>query len=111
MGRSSTPTKFATAMGLKAREIRTKQNLTLREAADKSGISCGYISDLENGKRGVSAYILWKLISAYGVAWNEFDPATHIPTAGKRQTKNAGKAGRKPNSVRGKPGPRRRAAG
>lgn len=110
MGRVATPTKFAIAVGRKAREVRMSQNMTLREAADKAGISCGYLSDLENGKRGVSVFILWKLVNAYGVAWNEFDPTAHATTAGKQQSKASRPAGRKPDPVRSKPGPRRRAA-
>lgn len=44
------------------REIRKRKGYTIREVSDRSGVSAAYISQLENGNRGVpSPEILMKL--------------------------------------------------
>lgn len=48
-------------------EERTKQNLSARQLADKSGVSKSQISDIENGKTHPTIYTLCKLSLALGV--------------------------------------------
>ena len=44
------------------KDIRKRRRFTIREVADRSGVSAGYISQLENGQRGTpSPDILLKL--------------------------------------------------
>ncbi|GAA4880021.1 transcriptional repressor LexA [Paenibacillus vulneris] len=52
--------------------LRKRQNLTIRELEDKSGVSFSYLSQMENGKRGVpSPEILKKISIALGVEYDE----------------------------------------
>lgn len=46
----------------KLRQLRKQQGFTIREVADRSGVSPSYISQLENGQRGIpSPEVLNKL--------------------------------------------------
>ena len=54
------------------RKIRKKKNLTLREVEKKSGISNSYLSQIEQGKRGIpSMQVLLRLDEAYGLQKGE----------------------------------------
>ena len=54
---------------LNIKQIRLQKNLTLRQLSSISGVSNGYISDLENGKEiNPTMAILRKLANALGVS-------------------------------------------
>ncbi|MEL7568371.1 MAG: helix-turn-helix transcriptional regulator [Eubacteriaceae bacterium] len=54
------------------KNLRSDRNLTLRQLEIKSGVSNSYLSQLENGKRGIpSPDILRKLSLALGVSYQE----------------------------------------
>ena len=65
---------FAVAFGRQLRQIRTRLGLSQRDLCERAGMSNGYLSDLENGKRGVSLYTQWQLSQALGVGWDEIKP-------------------------------------
>ncbi|MEN6325761.1 MAG: helix-turn-helix transcriptional regulator [Syntrophomonas sp.] len=55
-------------MNLRIKQLRRQQNLTLQQLSELSGVSNGYISDLENGKEGnPSLIILQKIATGLGV--------------------------------------------
>jgi len=56
------------ALGQRIRQRRTELNWTQDALAQKAGISNGFLSDLENGKRGVSAETLLDLARVLGVS-------------------------------------------
>lgn len=74
MGKARTPKKLAVAFGSQLRRMRQRAGLSLRELSERATLSVGYLSDLENGKRGVSLYTLWQLSQAMGLGWDEMKP-------------------------------------
>lgn len=57
---------------LRIKQLRKKNKLTLQKLSELSGVSNGYISDLENGKeQNPSLTILKKLAKAFGVSVTE----------------------------------------
>ncbi len=82
------------AIGEQLRELRQVKNLTLREVADKAGISVSYLSQLERNQSRLPIGVLKKISDALGVHMNWFfqgqalgDPAENdiIVRAGKRR--------------------------
>jgi transcriptional regulator with XRE-family HTH domain len=63
------------------RQLRIHRNLTIRQVEAFSGVSNSYLSQLENGKRGIpSPDILKKLAPAYRVTYEELMAAAgHLP--------------------------------
>lgn len=55
------------AFGRRVREKRQKLGWTLRELSDKCGLTIAFLSDLENGKRGVGLGNAVHLSSVLGV--------------------------------------------
>jgi len=58
----------------KIKELRKKMNLTVQELSVKSGVALGYVSALENDKRGLtnpSMEIMVKISNALGYSANE----------------------------------------
>lgn len=54
--------------GEKLRTLRKQHNLTMRELADKLGLSThGYIGDLESGRRQPSLELAVKIADLFGV--------------------------------------------
>jgi transcriptional regulator with XRE-family HTH domain len=53
-------------IGERIREVRESQRLTQDELAAKTGLSKGFISDLENNKRGISSENLLRVAGALG---------------------------------------------
>lgn len=51
------------------REIRLSKRLSLKDLAEKSGLSCPYLSRIENGKRKPSANTIKKLADALDVKY------------------------------------------
>ncbi|WP_180953714.1 helix-turn-helix domain-containing protein [Bacillus sp. T33-2] len=54
------------------KSLRKEQNLTIRQLEDKSGVSNAYLSQIENGKRGLpSPDIIKKIHEPLGVGYDE----------------------------------------
>lgn len=53
-------------------EIRKKQNFTMLEVAEKSNISEGYYSMIENGHRNVPVGTAKKIATTLGFRWTKF---------------------------------------
>ena len=60
------------AIGEQLRELRLVKNLTLREVAEKAGISVGYLSQLERNHSRLPIGVLKRLSDALGVHMNWF---------------------------------------
>lgn len=60
------------AIGEQLRELRLVKNLTLREVAEKSGISVGYLSQLERNHSRLPIGVLKRISDALGVHMNWF---------------------------------------
>lgn len=56
------------SLGQRLHELRNKSSLSLRELANKVGVSSPFLSDVELGRRFPSDQILAKLASALNVA-------------------------------------------
>ena len=56
------------SVGDRIREIREELGLTLEKLADKTGISKGFLSDVETGKRDISSEYLLKIADAVGAS-------------------------------------------
>ncbi|MGE5674710.1 MAG: cupin domain-containing protein [Mycobacterium leprae] len=56
------------ALGARIRQTRTQKGITLQELADKSGLSKGFICQLENDKASPSLQALEKLAGSLGVS-------------------------------------------
>jgi transcriptional regulator with XRE-family HTH domain len=63
--------RLDTAIGQTLREIRTEQVLTLRQAASKSLVSIGHLSDLERVRREPSSQMLESIARGYGLPTSE----------------------------------------
>lgn len=60
------------ALGPKLRQCRNLKALTLRDVEKKTGISNGYLNQLEQGKvKGPSPHILHKLAKCYKVPYED----------------------------------------
>ena len=55
-------------IGDRIREIRTEQDLTQEELAKRTDISKGFLSDVENGKRGIGADYLLRIANVLGAS-------------------------------------------
>ena len=54
--------------GQRIREIRERRGFTLDDLAAGSGVSKGFLSEVENGKRGLSAENVLKIATALGAS-------------------------------------------
>ncbi|WP_237088643.1 helix-turn-helix domain-containing protein [Paenibacillus larvae] len=56
----------------KLRDLRKLKGYTIRELSDRSGVSTAYISQLENGNRGIpSPEVLMKLSEGLNISYEE----------------------------------------
>lgn len=60
------------------KQVRTLKQLTLKELADKTGISFSTIGNYETGKRGISDEYLKKIATALQVPVSEIAPPRHV---------------------------------
>ncbi|SDR26163.1 helix-turn-helix domain-containing protein [Pseudovibrio sp. Tun.PSC04-5.I4] len=61
-----------TPFGAKVRELRVKQQITLKEMAEALSVSSAYLSALEHGKRGTPTwYMVQRIITYFNVIWDE----------------------------------------
>ncbi|MCX2714870.1 helix-turn-helix domain-containing protein [Mycolicibacterium sp. J2] len=57
-----------TVLGHRLREARDRSRLSTRDVAARAGVSAGFISQLENGKCGVSVGVLKRISAAVGIS-------------------------------------------
>ncbi len=62
---------LAKKLGTRIRELRKKEKVTSEKFAYENGISKGYLSDIENGKRLPTLEMLDKIAKALGVPLRE----------------------------------------
>ncbi|MFD0695855.1 helix-turn-helix domain-containing protein [Paenibacillus sp. GCM10027628] len=67
----------------KLKDMRKLKGFTIRELADRSGVSAAYISQLENGNRGIpSPDVLMKLSEGLNTSYSELmEIAGYLETA------------------------------
>ncbi|TRW80272.1 helix-turn-helix domain-containing protein [Mycolicibacterium sp. 018/SC-01/001] len=68
---TATPRTDAAAratLGIRLRDARERARLSTRDLAGRAGVSAGFISQLENGKCGVSVSVLKRIAAAVGVS-------------------------------------------
>lgn len=68
----ATPFDPEAAIGEQLRELRLLKNLTLKEVAERAGISVGYLSQLERNHSRLPIGVLKKISDAMGVHMNWF---------------------------------------
>ncbi|TNM69711.1 helix-turn-helix domain-containing protein [Streptomyces sp. NP160] len=56
------------ALGARLRSARRRARLSTRELAERAGVSAGFVSQVETGKRGVSVSALKRLADAVGLS-------------------------------------------
>ncbi|MGH7929030.1 MAG: helix-turn-helix domain-containing protein [Candidatus Binatia bacterium] len=56
------------AIGARIRGLREQQNLTLEDLASRVGTTKGFLSEVENGKRGTSSENLLRIAQALGAS-------------------------------------------
>ena len=59
-------------VGSKLKELRTSKGMTLKELGDASGLSVGYLSQLEQGKSSIAINRLGKIAECLGVNMRYF---------------------------------------
>jgi transcriptional regulator with XRE-family HTH domain len=71
----------------KLRDLRKLKGFTIRELADRSGVSAAYISQLENGNRGIpSPEVLMKFSEGLNVSYSELmEIAGYLESQGKER--------------------------
>lgn len=78
-------------IGFKIRELRKNKGLSVKKLGEKSGVSPGMISQIENGKVVPSIAIMWKLTKALetgiGYFFDESPALPFNPVVRKNQTK------------------------
>jgi transcriptional regulator with XRE-family HTH domain len=57
-----------TKLGTRLRQARERARLSTRDVAARAGVSAGFISQLENGKCGVSVGVLKRISAAVGIS-------------------------------------------
>lgn len=71
-GTSASPFDPEAAIGEQLRELRLLKSLTLKDVAEKAGISLGYLSQLERNHSRLPIGVLKKISDALGVHMNWF---------------------------------------
>jgi transcriptional regulator with XRE-family HTH domain len=71
--------------GDRIREIRETKRLTQDQLAEKTGISKGFLSDVENGKRNVSSEYLLRIANALNASVDFLLRGTTDTTAANRE--------------------------
>ncbi|WP_018182214.1 helix-turn-helix domain-containing protein [Kaistia granuli] len=61
-----------TPFGQRLREMRDERGLSLKDMAEKLGVSSSYLSALEHGRRGSpSWFMVQRIIAYFNVIWDE----------------------------------------
>lgn len=71
-------TKFNIILGKRLRLLRGQRKLTLTGLAEKSGISKGSLSVLEDGRGNPTITTIWRLADALGISFGELAKFDHI---------------------------------
>lgn len=58
---------FRRLLGASLRSVRTRQERTLREVSAAAGVSLGYLSEIERGRKEASSELLAAICAALGV--------------------------------------------
>jgi len=76
-------------LGLQIRNIRRRQNITIKELAEKSNVSKALISFIERGKVNPTVDVLWSISRALGVTIESFfgEDAQKSPVTKKKDRK------------------------
>lgn len=75
------PKPESIAVGKRIRELRHFASMTLRELAERTGLSQPYLSQLEKGVAAPSIVTLYALSEVFGVPPGDFLEARHVPQA------------------------------
>ena len=67
-------------IGQRIKELRLERRLTLEEAADRTGCSAGFLSQLERNRAAPSISMLYSIAGALGAPITHFFPAVVHPT-------------------------------
>jgi transcriptional regulator with XRE-family HTH domain len=67
-------------IGQRIKELRLERGLTLEEAAERTGCSAGFLSQLERNRAAPSISMLYSIARALGVSITHFFPAVVNPT-------------------------------
>ena len=59
-------------IGLRIKEIRTKNMLTQEQLAWEADVDRTYMNHVENGRKNISVQSLAKIIKALGISFSEF---------------------------------------
>lgn len=65
------------AVGQALRRVRTAQDRTLSEVADRAGISMQYLSEIERGRKEASSEILGAVCTSLGIRLLDLVAQTH----------------------------------
>ena len=57
---------YRNALGIVLKQLRTEQELRMRDVANKAYISYGYLSEIERGRKEVTSGIMYCLCEALG---------------------------------------------
>ena len=77
------------AVGRRLREIRTARRLTLREVADRAGISESFLSQVERGRTGATIASLQRIAAALDLAVSDlFAPDSSRPRVLRRDDRS-----------------------
>jgi transcriptional regulator with XRE-family HTH domain len=60
------------------RALREKRGWLQRQAAEELGISRSYLSAVENGKRGISLYMMNAIIRTFAVGYEDFIQVSQV---------------------------------
>jgi HTH-type transcriptional regulator, competence development regulator len=78
----------------KLKDMRKLKGFTIRELADRSGVSAAYISQLENGNRGIpSPDVLMKLSEGLNTSYSQLmEIAGYLETTPSEQTQESSRS-------------------
>jgi len=63
---------FHTRLGKHIKKLRNERNLSLRDFELENDFDRGLLSKIEGGKKDIKTSTLNKLITAFGMTWEEF---------------------------------------
>lgn len=64
--------KLSVHVGIRLNKLRDKYHMTMRAVSDKTGLSCAFICQVENGQSLPTAETLYKLSKCFNVSVNYF---------------------------------------
>lgn len=68
-----------TPFGQKIRDLRQRDNVSLKDMATQIGVSSAYLSALEHGRRGrPSWYLVQRIIAYFNVIWDDAEELVRL---------------------------------